>query len=389
MNEQRRDLIRQIHASGRQGVICVTGGAASVIGDLLRVPGASRSILEARVPYASRALNDWLKHQPDAYCARDTALSMATMAWSRAQQLADPDTDPTTLIGISCTASLASDRPKHGDHRCFIATQTASTTRCFSLKLHKGARDRLGEEELVSTIVLQALSEGCGLNARCSLEFRDDEWLDIESETAPTAIQDVWLGRAPFVWSLPNGELTTQLPTAPRGILSGAFHPLHHGHEQLAQVAERRLGGSVAFEMTIMNADKPRLDYLSIDARRQQFQRRPVALTAARLFVDKARLFPNTTFVVGFDTASRLLDPRFHDHSEQRLAQSFDELRSLGGRFLVAGRQVNDQFETLSDLHVPAAIADLFDGLTEAEFRDDISSTELRRASHLEVFQVI
>lgn len=37
----------------------------------------------------------------------------------------------------------------------------------------------------------------------------------------------------------------------------------------------------------------------------------PVAFELAIVSANKARVFPGTTFVVGFDTAARLIDPRF------------------------------------------------------------------------------
>lgn len=371
-------MIRAVHASSRQCVLCATGGGASSIGHLLSVPGGSRSVLEAVVPYASTALDQWLKKRPDSYCSGATALSMATMSWGRAQKLS-PTTDNDLLVGLSCTASLASDRPKKGEHRCFVATQTADATTLYSLTLLKGARDRAAEETVVAQLMLQALAAACGVSRRPSLGLLGSEHIEVELCKANSKIRAVWTGSAPFVWSQPDGKLSKKLPQRPTGLLSGAFNPLHHGHERLARAAEKKLKGEVAFEMPIVNADKPRLDYLSIEARRMQFKRRPLALTSAPLFVDKARLFPQTTFVVGFDTAERLLDARFFDGSEERLLASFDEIRDLGCRFLVAGRLTPDGFETLSHLPVPSGLRDLFTGLTEAEFRDDVSSTELRQ----------
>ncbi len=378
MTNDWTDIIRQVHASSRQCVLCATGGGASAIGSLLSVPGGSRSILEAIVPYAPQALDEWLRRKPDSYCSRETALSMATAAWARASHLTNARTN---LVGVSCTASLASDRPKKGEHRCFVATQTEDASRCYSLTLLKGARDRAAEESVVANVVLLAVAEACGVADRRSLNLTGDEVLEIECEYGPTPIRDVWTGATPLVWSGPRGELSTERPSRPIALLSGAFNPLHHGHEQLAVAAETRLGGEVAFELPIVNADKPRLDYLSIESRRRQFQSRSLAMTSAPLFIDKARLFPRTTFVVGFDTAERMLDPRYYGHSEEQMTQSFSELRDLGCRFLVAGRVMHSQFETLADLAIPSGLADLFDGLTELEFRDDISSTELRNAT--------
>ena len=55
-------------------------------------------------------------------------------------------------------------------------------------------------------------------------------------------------------------------------------------------------------------------------------------------------------------------------------------IAALGCRFLVFGRQVDGKFRTLTDLQLPAALAQLCGEVSQAEFHQDVSSTELRRA---------
>src|SRR4051812_4177407 len=57
---ETRSLIERIHASGRPLVLAVTGGGSGCISALLQVPGASATVLEAVVPYAATALQQWL-----------------------------------------------------------------------------------------------------------------------------------------------------------------------------------------------------------------------------------------------------------------------------------------------------------------------------------------
>ena len=79
-------------------------------------------------------------------------------------------------------------------------------------------------------------------------------------------------------------------------------------------VASSQLDQPVHLEISVTNADKPSLDYLTIAQRvRQAESIAPVVLTRAPRFVDKARLFPGATFLVGADTAIRLDDLRFYD----------------------------------------------------------------------------
>ena len=56
----QHDVVERIHASGRGCVVSFTGGGSQAIADLLTVPGASATMLEAVVPYSAAALAEWL-----------------------------------------------------------------------------------------------------------------------------------------------------------------------------------------------------------------------------------------------------------------------------------------------------------------------------------------
>ena len=82
--------------------------------------------------------------------------------------------------------------------------------------------------------------------------------------------------------------------------------------------------------------------------------------------------------MIGIDTAERILKPNYYG-GESEMFVALDEIRSHGGRFLVAGRRDGDSFRTLGWLILPDRVRDLFDELPASEFRSDVSSTELRR----------
>jgi hypothetical protein len=144
--------------------------------------------------------------------------------------------------------------------------------------------------------------------------------------------------------------------------------------------ATRQVGMPAAFELTVVNADKPPLADEEVRHRLAQFLwRAPLWLTRAPTFCDKARLFPGATFVVGADTAARIVSPRFYQGSADRMAEALADFRARGCRFLVAGRlDTQGQFLGLDDLGIPTAHRDLFAGIPATEFRLDLSSTELR-----------
>jgi hypothetical protein len=148
----------------------------------------------------------------------------------------------------------------------------------------------------------------------------------------------------------------------------------------LAGVGARLTGLPPAFELSVTNVDKPLLGLEEVRCRLAQFAwRAPVWLVRAPTFVEKARLFPGATFVIGADTAERVLAPRYYHNSAEEMSQALDEIRRHGCRFLVAGRAGAD--ERLTELHhldVPDAHRDLFTAIPVGSFRVDLSSTALR-----------
>ncbi len=164
--------IAQIHASALRAMLVVTGGGTQAVADLLAVPGASRTVLEVVVPYSEAALAAFLGARPRQATSVETAAALARAAYKRAVALHAAE-DP--LLGVACTAALATDRLKKGAHRAHIGISTTAETRVYSYTLTKGARDRQGEERVVSDLLLTVLARACGLDATLgSLPLADE-----------------------------------------------------------------------------------------------------------------------------------------------------------------------------------------------------------------------
>jgi nicotinamide mononucleotide (NMN) deamidase PncC len=368
-------LVHEIHATARKVVLAITGGGASASAWLLAVPGASRTVLEVLVPYASASLDSWLGRPPDSYCSAETARALARRARERAAWLAPGE----STAGLACTASLRSDRPKKGEHRIHVAVATAAGEVSLTLVLAREQRDRGGEEDIASRLVLNALAEAFELPSRLSLPLLPGEEVHHEVFPAAGPLADLFAGRVDAVCIEADGRLRSGVPT-PAIVMAGSFNPLHEGHRGLAALALGRVGAPAAFELTVVNADKPPLSEAETRRRAGQFAwKAPLWLTRAATFEQKAHLFPGAVFVVGVDTAARIVQPRFYGGSAETMDRSLAAIRACRCRFLTAGR-VDDQgrFVGLEQAGIPPGYADLFEGLAEGEFRLDVSSTQLR-----------
>lgn len=74
---------------------------------MLKVPGASATVLEARVPYATEATQELLGQKVASFCSQETAVLLAKRAFERAAELTSPG---TPILGLSCTAALRTVR---------------------------------------------------------------------------------------------------------------------------------------------------------------------------------------------------------------------------------------------------------------------------------------
>jgi hypothetical protein len=146
-------------------------------------------------------------------------------------------------------------------------------------------------------------------------------------------------------------------------------------------VAEEMLGKVPALELCVSNADKVGVSLFEIWDRVFQIatvlppdKTYNLYMTRATRFMDKAAMFPGSTFLVGMDTAMRIVDPKYADLSDVK--SSFE---TNGIRFLVFGRNVNGAFEgSHSQLGFLSPLSVV---VPERVFRSDISSSQVRKGA--------
>ncbi|CAM9210280.1 unnamed protein product [Scytosiphon promiscuus] len=513
--EDAATLLRAVYAAKPTPQLCVTttGSGGQAISWLLGVSGASACLLEATVPYALKACDEKMAAGPSApgYCSREAAEGLARDAYARAVSLSvagSPDLGLHVLperrvVGVGCTAAVVSSRPRRGLHHCFVCAQTAEGLVHYELNLAKGRRDRFGEDNAVSRVLLQAIAEAAKVPVPRG--FMTDHLLPSDAPTAPCeqapasggaeggkktgmaaaaavstasptevapaaelapepdALEELAAGRCSAVLIVPRdtrqaaaaeaaqregggaaagtagvgsagveaivlreGALVrAALPKGRTVVLPGSYNPLHRGHLGLLEAARAALetniretssksrppeasttatassgvggvGSSGAttvhgvFEISVSNVDKGGLAAEEVRRRTAQFAEPggvgwpyPVVVTRAPLFSQKARLFPGCAFVVGADTAKRIIDPRYYGNSQVEMVSALAEIRHLGCSFIVGGREdAGGRFLTLATVleesGLPESLRSMFLGLDESAFREDLSSTSIR-----------
>ena len=427
--------IAEFRQAALRFVVSISGGGAGFISDYLAVPGASGSVIEAIVPYSKAATDAFLRKAPESYCSEHTARLLAAAAFERARLL-EPETSPNALLGIGATASLASDRPKKGEHRVYCAAISRSGVFSASLKLAKGARDRAGEERLAADFILSvALFVAKKRDARDDAPWREYSapmtlvteqplqqgdaatisWTTLDEpgadflygtrDGADSTIRALRWTRGTLDRALLAGHETLDVETSLEDALAnreasqsqdaetrrllfpGSFNPPHSGHVEMATFSSRRLGLPTELELSARNVDKPPLDALELLRRVKAIDEAlpgvHIWVSNAPRFVEKAELAPGATFVMGADTILRLADPKYEGDSIERRDNVLARLAALHTRFLVYRRQVNGRVATPDELKriLPPTLSAL------CEFADEpivnVSSTQLRMERRL------
>ena len=268
-----REVVQTIHDAPGRLVLVTAGAGTQALAWLLGVAGASRTLLEALIPYDWASFNDFLGQEPEQYVAPETARLMAGRALTRGRWLHQEE----PIIGLACTATIATDRPKRGPHRAHVATWQEGCVAGYSLFLDKGARKRAGEERMVSRLMLNALAQAYGLDRRLEMPRRPDDSLEQTTTDLGASARRLDAEKIGYFVIHEDGEVTEEGGQPPL-ILAGAFNPLHEGHLGLARAAMAREERPLAFELAARNVDKSPLEPATVLERAAQFAGRwPIA----------------------------------------------------------------------------------------------------------------
>ncbi|GLE07801.1 hypothetical protein PINS_up018467 [Pythium insidiosum] len=397
---------------------------------------------------------------PTKFCSAETAERMAIAAWHHAQQiLLDGDEEGSktkslsaasdrfrSAIGVGCTAALSTSYDRRGENHGFISicrvvadehegpaddSQIVQSFRrhcaTYHVKLDKtSGRTRQDEDRVMSEHLVYFLGKSTGVDPDGvqalgeTLLYQRSPHDDVQlvlptltddpsfEDTSPyDALEQLCRGRVTnpaSVLFMPGtcGQIPVNATVAmpfQAIVLPGSFNPLHKGHVELAQAAQRVMKSKtgvewpVVFEIAVANADKGSIAADVVRARVDQFVNSAtaahglwsVAVTNSTLFSQKASLMKNCIFVIGADTAVRLVDKKYYDMDEHKMILVLDQIARDGCSFIVAGRfddKVTQRFISAEEVvaeSIPKIFRHLFVPLDEATFRNDLSSTQLRK----------
>lgn len=398
-----QSALATIRERTRDKVFVVANGAGSGLQDMLwSPPGASSFLVGAAFPYSTEQADEFLGYKPEHYCDLYVAIDYAMEAYIRAREGAITD-GTTRAIGLGITASVASVKEHRGDHRIYACAIFNDGAVIAHLILPKGVgeADRVRDGRICDLFGLNVLLEAMGLpKVPIQVESRDGfsgklHWVDGPwafvpevSEVIPSVLRERFFARPVFTRARRRAKLT-DLDLADIAFLPASLNPPHQGHARMADVVERsRPGRRVVYSVTADSVHKPSLTVQQMldrvaQVRRQNWENdfagRTVVFTEGDpLFIDKARRWPGTEFVVGADTVLRMLDPKWGPDPERLL----HDLQGLGVKLLVFGRQVEDEFVVAGDvLRNLSFDASPFRHMFVAmPGRWDVSSTALRAA---------
>ena len=159
-------------------------------------------------------------------------------------------------------------------------------------------------------------------------------------------------------------------------ILSGSFNPLHEGHIELLKASSKEFKKNPLYEISIKNVDKSKINFNDLINRINQFKSLgKLVVTNSAKFEEKSNIFKKSIFVIGYDTALRLVDDKYYNDDFRK---SLKIIEKNNCSFLVSGRFINKKYKKPNNINFEEYDY-LFNILSEEKFRIDISSTELRR----------
>ncbi len=429
------ERIFQVHESPCKVVLAITGGGAEILGELLRHGSGSATVLDAVVPYGMEAMDRFLGRKPEKYCSEKTARLMAMVAYQRALELSKgsdgfdgfdgfDDSDGSDgsngpdVIGIGATCKLKAANEREGrKHEVHVAIQAYRETGVRTLEL-TADRTREEEEKIAAYLIFNVLARYCGvpeidlpagirttdgigtgkgrevIEKYASVSGAVGDLLRQQRCSSESSCETAGMARINFNEATEKAkasatikpeETKPEMPGEPgkpeeiKLVFSGSFDPCHRNHVFMASWASKKYNTPVHFEISLTNVDKPPIDFISLSQRLDSLRKYKdeafmggVCLTNAPLFLQKADLFPNSTFIIGADTFNRLFDTKYYDGITDS-AVILKQFKEKNVRFMVFHRKS-------VEMSINPEVLEFCEIIPMDEYADDgTSSREIRK----------
>jgi hypothetical protein len=356
--------------------------------------------------------------------------------------------------GIGIASSLVSKDYKRGFHQCNMVVLSNNSKYTIQIQFKKGTtskhlRTRTEEDNICGNILVIVMAFVCGIINKDRFDnlIKDNSGLNFETPiiTSETQLKygDITNARDDeslfdkFIFNLipvntpinrllkeddnekvnsvlciskdrefkyiinaPIHNLGKYLESTKPTIVSlpGSFNPLHNAHSGVLNDSIAKVNnGKGIYDLSVFNVDKGSISIDTILERLEQFKTtiHPIMITNAPRFIDKARLFPGISYVIGIDTAIRLIDPVYTDGNLNKMMSTLFEIFSNGTKFFVnpinfdtAG--INPKYGlvkqsngivTLEDINhfIPSFFREYFIGLDIKPEYASVSSSEIRK----------
>lgn len=332
-----KELVQKIHQSPYKAVLAITGGGSGAINQLLKRGNGSNTLLEAVVPYNQKAFDFYVKGKPDKYCSEEASRDLAFASYKKALKLAENNEN---LLGIGVTCSLIKgNERKDRKHLAYISVQTAKFIRTYVFQFHQLTRKE--QEKSISDRIIGVLGDICCNWHDC------DAW--INEHVNGKEYYNLLFGNQK-IWTYNRLKVATE-DYSNKVVFPGAFNPAHKMHLAMAERTFQEYNIPIDFEICVNNIDKIPLNYNSLFKRLNSLKEienqsfiGDFHFTSAPTFVEKAELFPNSHFIIGWDTLKRIGNYKYYVGTDG-LNKALNRMIELGTKFIVFHRIINGQEE--------------------------------------------
>lgn len=379
MDQKFRKPLEALVAKGGVSIHFLCAGAGYGVSDAVsRIPGASKVLLGAHSSHAYPMTDRLLGYKPKSYACEDTGAALAAVGYFRAQEYGEMDGKlGTPIISIGCTAALQTDRTRRGEDRVHLALRRDGHLYVANVTLSKGqTRDQ--QIDISNQLALNMALWGAGIEqVNLTDTMSSSEFVPGCTGILQPRLLTLTDPGTDFVYVDRSGVVGTFDPQG-KILYPGSYNPLHFGHIKAARAGERASGMDIVFEISTKRVDKGEANRSDLLARANLMRGTGAVIVGsnASLFSQKLDTYGINTFLVGTDTAIRIVDPRCY--ADRTMHAVLGHMRDHEVTFFVMQRTLPTGDAPFTREYIPSEYRGMF---VDVPGTFDISSTQIRDAA--------